>query len=222
MNNAQKWAVIVGLFAIGLVGGLYAQQQYSGGQSVTISGAIPAGANAIGSVTATQATGANLHVDVDSAPSTAVTGTFWQTTQPVSGTFWQSTQPVSLATAPALVAGTAKIGVTYPYTGCGTTQYESGSPVGFAALAASTTTLTSTTTCVLSMVVSNTGSASFTYYVTDNQATPIPILGSSGNPITILPGERDEYTFQNGTKFNSGIKLTASATTGSYYVLGIQ
>lgn len=27
--------------------------------------------------------------------SVAVTGTFWQTTQPVSGTFWQATQPVS-------------------------------------------------------------------------------------------------------------------------------
>ena len=29
--------------------------------------------------------------------SVAVTGTFWQTTQPVSGTFWQTTQPVSIA-----------------------------------------------------------------------------------------------------------------------------
>ena len=29
------------------------------------------------------------------APSTPVTGTFWQATQPVSGTFWQATQPVS-------------------------------------------------------------------------------------------------------------------------------
>jgi hypothetical protein len=37
------------------------------------------------------------HVTVDNA-SLSVTGTFWQTTQPVSGTFWQSTQPVSLAT----------------------------------------------------------------------------------------------------------------------------
>ena len=34
------------------------------------------------------------HVVVDSG-SVAVTGTFWQTTQPVSGTFWQATQPTS-------------------------------------------------------------------------------------------------------------------------------
>src|SRR3954462_13777952 len=38
------------------------------------------------------------HVTVDNA-SLAVTGTFWQATQPVSGTFWQTTQPVSLAAA---------------------------------------------------------------------------------------------------------------------------
>lgn len=34
--------------------------------------------------TVTQATGSNLHVVVDTAPTTAVTGTFFQTTQPVS------------------------------------------------------------------------------------------------------------------------------------------
>ena len=31
----------------------------------------------------------------------AVTGTFWQDTQPVSGTFWQATQPVSIASVPS-------------------------------------------------------------------------------------------------------------------------
>jgi hypothetical protein len=39
-----------------------------------------------GTVTAVQSTGTNLHVVVDSAPTTAVTGTFFQATQPVSGT----------------------------------------------------------------------------------------------------------------------------------------
>lgn len=34
------------------------------------------------------------NVTVDNV-SLAVTGTFWQTTQPVSGTFWQTTQPIS-------------------------------------------------------------------------------------------------------------------------------
>jgi hypothetical protein len=36
----------------------------------------------------------------------AVTGTFWQATQPVSGTFWQATQPVSLASVPSHDVGT--------------------------------------------------------------------------------------------------------------------
>ena len=37
----------------------------------------------------------------------AVTGTFWQATQPVSGTFWQATQPVSIASMPSTpVTGT--------------------------------------------------------------------------------------------------------------------
>jgi hypothetical protein len=207
MSQKQKnWSAIgvmfIGLFFLSLIGGVYAQQQFSGGSAVTVTS---------GTITATQATGSNLHVAVDSAPTTAVTGTFFQ-----------GTQPVSLATAPALVAGTAKIGITYPYTGCGTTSFESGSPVGFAALAAATTTITSTTTCILTFVITNTGAASFTYYATDNAGTPVPIIGSSGNPITILPGERDEYTFPNGSKFNAGIKLTSSATTGSFYILGVQ
>jgi hypothetical protein len=37
-------------------------------------------------VTVVQPTGTNLHVVVDAAPTTTVTGTFWQATQPVSGT----------------------------------------------------------------------------------------------------------------------------------------
>ena len=52
--------------------------------------------------------GGTVAVSLASAPTTPVTGTFWQTTQPVSlavapstpvtGTFWQTTQPVSMAT----------------------------------------------------------------------------------------------------------------------------
>jgi hypothetical protein len=41
--------------------------------------------------------------------SVAVTGTFWQATQPVSGTFWQATQPVS-GTIAATQSGTWNIG----------------------------------------------------------------------------------------------------------------
>jgi hypothetical protein len=66
-----------------------------------------------------------LRVD-GSAVTQPVSGTFWQTTQPVSGpltdtqlrasavpvsgTFWQATQPVSLASLPALASGSNSIG----------------------------------------------------------------------------------------------------------------
>lgn len=53
----------------------------------------------------------------------AVSGTFWQATQPVSGTFWQATQPVSLAALPALIAGSAIVGkVGIDQTTVGTTN----------------------------------------------------------------------------------------------------
>jgi hypothetical protein len=61
-----------------------------------------------GTVTANAGSG-TFTVD-GSGHTQPVSGTFWQATQPVSGTFWQATQPVSLATAPALVAGSAIIG----------------------------------------------------------------------------------------------------------------
>ncbi len=63
------------------------------------------------------------------ASALAVSGTFWQATQPVSGTFWQATQPVSLASAP-----------TTPVTG---TFWQATQPVSVAAtLATSAPTLT--------------------------------------------------------------------------------
>ena len=213
MTNMQKWFVIVMLFLGSLLGGLYAQQQYSGGQAVTVSGSLPGGTNNIGKIDILGNTG----VAVDSSPGSSATNAIT-----VQGSSSGVAVPTSLASLPALVAGTAKIGVTYPYTGCGTTQVESGSPVGFAAMPTSATAVESSTTCVLTLIVTNTGSTSLTYYFTDNQSTAIPVIGSSANPVTILAGERDEYTFQNGAKFNSGIKAAASGSGLSYYLLGIQ
>ena len=49
-------------------------------------------------------------VSIATMPTTPVTGTFYQATQPVSGTFWQTTQPVDLADKPARDLG--KVDVT--------------------------------------------------------------------------------------------------------------
>ena len=59
--------------------------------------------------TAAIATDPALVVAISPNNSVAVTGAFWQATQPVSGTFWQATQPVSgsvSVTGTATVAGT--------------------------------------------------------------------------------------------------------------------
>jgi len=63
-------------------------------------------------------TSGDLQVDVLTMPTVAVTGTFWQATQPVSGTFWQATQPVSIA-ATVTVDGS---GVTQPVSNAGLTE----------------------------------------------------------------------------------------------------
>ena len=85
-----------------------------GNSAFGISGSLPAGSNALGSVTVSNFPGTQPisgSVSVSNFPATqAVTGTFFQTTQPVSiatmpttpvtGTFFQATQPVSAAALP--------------------------------------------------------------------------------------------------------------------------
>jgi hypothetical protein len=70
-------------------GRLLGEVSFGSAQHVIVDSAPAAGADV------TDRTGRLLgHVTVDNS-SLAVTGTFWQATQPVSGTFWQATQPVS-------------------------------------------------------------------------------------------------------------------------------
>lgn len=67
--------------------------------SVT-SSVLPTGAAADATVASGNTTLTGVHTDTTAiknslAGTIAVSGTFWQATQPVSGTFWQATQPVS-------------------------------------------------------------------------------------------------------------------------------
>jgi hypothetical protein len=59
-----------------------------------------------GGTVAIDQTGTANDVEVTNS-SIAVTGTFWQATQPVSGTFWQATQPVSGPVTDAQLRATA-------------------------------------------------------------------------------------------------------------------
>lgn len=191
MTKGQKWFLLIMLVVGCIIGPIIAQQQYSGGQAVTVTS---------GSITATQGTGSNLHVVVDTAPTTAVTGTFWQ-----------STQPVSMASLPALAAGTNKVGITYPYTSCGTTAVTQA----MVALPTSATAVTGTTSCLVNLYLHNTSaSTAYTVTITDGQGTPVPFL----NGATLNPLETREYNFPaGGPKFTTGLKWNASnvAVVGS-------
>lgn len=65
-------------------------------------------------------------VSIASMPSTPVTGTFWQATQPVSGTFYQATQPVSGPLTDTQLRATA-----VPVSG---TFYQATQPVSIASM----------------------------------------------------------------------------------------
>lgn len=110
---------------------------------------LASGSNAVGSITntsfaCTQSTGSNLHVVVDTAPTTTVTGSFYQATQPVSGTFWQTTQPVSIASLPALTTGSAVIGHVVVDTAPSTAVTNTGTFATQSTLSAETTKIIGT------------------------------------------------------------------------------
>lgn len=102
----MKKILLMALALLGLSGYVWAGTPAASSASpVVIVGTSPIS----GTVTVTQGTGTNLHTVVDSGTITAVTsitnpvavtGTFWQATQPVTGTFYQATQPVSAASLP--------------------------------------------------------------------------------------------------------------------------
>jgi len=121
-------AVASGAFAAGsIAAGAFVSGSILDGALVTL------GAKTDAKSTATDTTSITImqvlkqiSASVQAPPSQAVTGTFFQATQPVSGTFWQATQPVSLASLPALAAGTASAGKFIPEgsaSGVGTTAY---------------------------------------------------------------------------------------------------
>lgn len=103
------------------IDGSAATQPVSGSVSVSnfpatqpVSGTVTANAGT-GTFTVGQATGTNLHVVVDSAPTTAVTGTFFQATQPVSGTVTVS-NPIQVQSSTLVVTATAATGVAVTAT----------------------------------------------------------------------------------------------------------
>lgn len=198
MTNRMKWVALIGLLFCASfgswIGKLVAQQMYSGGQAVTITS---------GTVTVQQSTASSLKVDLSGTNANA-------TALKVDPS--AVTSPVSLAALPALVAGTAKIGITYPYTSCATTAFTEA----LQAMPTSSTAITTTTTCILQLTVSNTSGGALTVTVSDNQGTPVNFL----NAVTLNSGETRNYPAIG--KFTSGIKVQASGTGITYSLEGVQ
>jgi hypothetical protein len=115
---------------------------------------------------------------------------------PVSGTFWQTTQPVS---------GTVR---TVPLNACGTTVASQA----LGAVPTSSTAVFSSTTCVQYIVMNNTTSGALTVTVTDNQGTPVnDILTFSIPGYSQLIQPLGGVAFTSGVKWSA----SGSGVTGA-------
>lgn len=199
-----SWTFFVVLALSGVYG---AQQQISSGQQHVICDSGCAGGNPNGQATMANSSPvvlasnqSSIPVTLASAPTTAVTGTFWQ-----------ATQPVSLATAPALVGSVANIGIVraVPSSCTQSLNFAPAPTVGVATGAG--TSVTSTTTCVTFAFVNNITNAAVTLRLQDKTGTPIIWLG--GNADFSIQANSNMRIPLEGVIFTGGI--TAIAGTAS-------
>ena len=144
------------------------------------------------SVEVKQATGTNLHVVVDTAPTTAVTGTFWQATQPVSLASVPSHAVTNAGTFAvqndaATPAGTNAIGkVGHDITGTGhgvTTVTTAGTDVALAG----------STACKKVIIQSQTDNTNLIAV----GATGVDATIATGTGIVLYPGDSVEIEIDN-------------------------
>ena len=185
--------ILVVLIVLGITGLVWATpQQISSSSAVTL---VQGGNTA--QVTASGA------VKVDGAGNTfPVTGTFWQATQPVSGPLTDAQLRASAVPVSGSFSST-------PLTACGGTNYDSG----IVTLPATSTVLTSTATCINSIVLINLTTSQQTCTVTDNQGTPANLIPPG---FDILPKSMARFQL-DGARALAGIKwncTNASAVAG--------
>src|SRR5205807_7050936 len=99
--------------------------------NLTLPVTLQTGSAAIGSITNTGFNVNNFPSGFNVNNAVAVTGTFWQATQPVSGTFWQATQPVSIASMPSTPVTGTFWQATQPVSG---TFWQATQPVSIASM----------------------------------------------------------------------------------------
>jgi len=105
----------------------------------------------------------------------------------------------------SLPAGANVIGQvqTVPKTACGTTALTPA----WQAVPTSTTSLTSTTSCVIAVIITNTNGSSQTVTITDGQGTPVTVVNAFSIPAN------SQVTFPlYGSQMTSGIKWSAGGT----------
>jgi len=147
--------------------------------------------------------------------------TIANTSVTVNGTFYQATQPVSLASLPALAAGTAQIGSvtasisgTVPVSG---TFYQATQPVSLASVPTHGVTLVSTTVTVSSLPALSAGTAQIGS-VTASITGTIPVSISSvtvGNSVTIGSIPAISGTVTANTFAVQGTSVTTSNFTST-------
>ena len=196
MTRAQKWFLLIAIVLGGIAGEKIVAQLNNGSTGGT-------------AVSATQVGTWTVQ------PGNTANTTAWKVdgsgvTQPVSGTFWQSTQPVSLASLPALAGGTNNIGLVraIPSSCTGSTEFHSATAQ---VATGAGTTVTSTTTCVSFAYANNITNSAVTLRLADKQGTPVIWLG--GNNDFTIPANSNIRLFIDGVTFTSGI--TAIAGTSS-------
>jgi hypothetical protein len=213
MKNFIRPAVIGALLLLGiaLVGSAQLQQSGGPGSTVTVGAALPSGTNVIGHVINDASAAVIGHVVTDSGSTTAVTGNV-----AVTGTFWQATQPVSgTVTVNALPVGSNVIGTvnSIPKTACGNTVASQA----LAAVPTSSTAVFTSTTCLQAILLNNTTGSPVTVTVTDNAGTPInDILTFS------IPANSQLIQPLYGIAFSSGVKWSASGAGVTGGALGYQ
>jgi hypothetical protein len=132
----------------------------------------------------------------------------------ISGTVALPTGAATAAKQPAIgTAGTASVDVitvqgasgmtalqTAPKTACGVTAFTPA----WQAVPTSNTALTTTTSCVLAVMITNTNASAQTVTVTDGQGTPVTVLSAFS-----IPGNSEVTLPFYGSQMTSGIKWTA-------------
>jgi hypothetical protein len=196
----------------------------AGGASTDVS---DRAARVLGKISIDQTTpGTTNGVQVNNT-SLAVTGTFWQTTQPVSGTFWQTTQPVSIASMPSTPVTGTFWQATQPVSGTfwQATQPVSGTfwqatqPISAAALPLPSGASTSAKQPALGTagsasadVLSVQGIASMTALKVDGSAVTQPVSGTFWQATQPVSGT---VTANAGTNLNTSALALDATLTGN-------